>query len=185
MDQGVASLLGALVGGAATYGGVLLAQRGVDRRERETRDRQNANEALIGARILQSELAWAEARIEQALKDENGKYWSERYGLRTDAPQQHQESIALALGSADDWADVRDGFRAIRVSELQASKRRRTEQTRAEITDWGCRQLGLSLTRIRRAIEVLKPVAKDRPRESLSQDRERPEAEASIDEAAE
>jgi hypothetical protein len=67
------------------------------------------------------------------------------------------------------------------TAELQASKRRRNDQTRAEVTDWGRNELRLGLERVRRAIEVLRPVAKDRAREKIGQDPDRPEAEASID----
>jgi hypothetical protein len=165
VDPGVSTLLGALVGGAATFGGVLIAQRRLDDREREKTAKEEADSALISARILQGELAWAEARINQALRIR--KYWSERYGLREDAWLKYRESIAVALDDAAAWSRVRDGFRALRTAELQASRRRMDERSRPPVDEWGYKELQYGLERIEGAIETLTPVAKDRRREQL------------------
>jgi hypothetical protein len=179
MDSGVASLIGALVGGAATYGGVWYTQRTQSKNERKREQRATEAQGLVAARILQAELAWAEARVDQAL--ENGKYWSERYAPREEPWVEYREAIAASLDNADAWADVRDGFRAVRTIELQASKRRSDEKSRSEVSRWGRTQLEFGVARIRRAIEVLGPIAKDRARETIDRDPVRPEAEASFD----
>jgi hypothetical protein len=179
MDQGVSTLLGALAGGAATFGGVVFGQWRLEARNRaEAKERAEAA-ALISARIVQGELAWAEARARQAL--ENGKYWSARYGLKEDAWLAYREQLAVALDSSDDWSTVRDGFRSLHTLELQASKRRANDLTRAEVNDWGRKELKFGLTRIVEAIEVLRPIAQDRPREAMGTDPARTEAEPTIE----
>ena len=174
----MSTLLGALVGGAATFGGVVLAQRGADRRETEKAAKEALDRALISARILQGELAWAESRVQQALK--TGKYWSARYGLKEDAWLQYREQIAVALDSAADWSRVRDGFRSLRTLELQASKRRTDDKSKVEVSEWGMKELRYGLRRIQTAISTLQPLAKDRPREHLGHDPGLPEAEPAI-----
>jgi hypothetical protein len=181
MDQGVGALLGALVGGMATFGGVAFGQYGVQRREREKDRRSRVEAELIAARILQGELAWAEARIKQALK--TGRYWSARYAPKEDAWLQYREQIAVALDGPDEWSCVRDGFRAMRTVELQASRRRKGELGQVNFGEWGKKQLESGLERVERAITTLQAVSKDRPREALSWDPQQGEDEPSVDDS--
>ena len=178
MDSGLASLLGAVVGGAATFGGVWLNGHQQAKKDRRREDREAAERGLAAARVLQAELAWAEARAEQALS--NGRYWSARYAAREGPWEELQGTIAVSLHNANDWSTVRDGFRAIRTIELQASKRRRDDLSRTTMSDWGRDQLSMGLERIRDAIEALRPLAQDRARASMSQDPGSEEAEPAI-----
>lgn len=179
MNQGVSAILGALVGGVATFGGVAYGQWRLGVRDRAKAKERAAAAALISARIVQGELAWAETRARQAL--ENGKYWSARYGLEEDAWIAYREQLAVALESSDDWSTVRDGYRSLHTLELQASKRRNNDLSRAEVDDWGRKELRLGLARIVAAIEVLRPVAQDRPREPMGTDPAQSEAEPTIE----
>lgn len=179
----MSTLIGAVVGGLATFGGAWVGQDRVEKLEREKSEQKAADAALISARILQGELAWAEARVMQALR--TGKYWSERYGLKEEAWLDQREQIAVALDGPDEWARVRDGFRSLRTLELQASRRRRDQLSRPEVSDWGKKELERGLQRIRRAIKALQPVARDWPRESLASEPGRPEDEPTIDQPAE
>jgi len=119
----------------------------------------------------------------QALR--TGKYWSERYGLKEEAWLEQREQIAVALDGPEEWARVRDGFRSLRTLELQASRRRRDQLSRPEVSEWGKKELERGLQRIQRAIEALHPVARDRPRESLASEPGGPEDEPAIDQSAE
>jgi hypothetical protein len=179
MDAGVSTLLGAVVGGAASFGGTWIAQDRIDGRERDKSRREAADAALISARILQGELAWAEARIKQALRLK--KYWSQRYGLKEDAWLKYREQIAVALDDPAAWSSVRDGFRSLRTLELQASRRRNDDRSRPAVREWGDRELQTGLKRVERAIDALQPVAQDRPRESLGEAPDQHEQEPAID----
>lgn len=173
--EAIVGVLGALIGALAAYGGVVHTQRETARREKEARERSEADQALIAARILQAELAWSESRMSQAVR--TGKYWSARYALQDDSWHQYRESIARSLAGAEEWSTVRDGFRSIGTAELQASKRRTSEQSRPEVNSWGRGELEVGLQRVTSAIEVLAPIAKDRPRAKLGRDPDQPEAE--------
>lgn len=179
MDQGVSTLLGALAGSVATFGGVVFGQARLDDRERGQETQRAADAALISARILQGELAWAEARIQQALK--NGRYWSSRYALTQEAWLAYREQMAIALDDPDDWSRVRDGYRALHTAELQASRRRTDETDQAQLSDWGRGELESGLRRVTLAIEVLRPIAKDRRRDAVATDPAATEAEPSIE----
>jgi hypothetical protein len=163
------------VGGLATFAGVGLTQWLSNRQARVEAKEQ----ALISARIVQSELAWAETRVGQAL--DTGKYWSAAYGLEESDWLAHREQLAIALDDPGKWSTVRDGFRSMHVLELQASKRRPDHWTKVEINDWGRKELDHGLGRIRAAIDVLRPLAQDRARVPLGKDPTRSEAEPAIE----
>lgn len=168
MDPGLSGLLGALLGASAAFGAVMFAQWRLEVREKRQRRREAAESALISTRILLSELAWAEARVGEALT--NGKYWSARYALELDAWHSYREQMAVVLQSAVQWSTLRDGYRAVRTLELQASKRREDEFDKAPVSDWGTKQLRHGQKRIEAAINVLAPLANDRPREPMGRD---------------
>lgn len=165
MDPALTGLIGTVIGAIFAFAGVAFAQFRLESRESRQEQRQAEEAALISARILQGELSWAEARVEQAL--DSGKYWSSRYALDIDAWLAYREKMALALDSPEEWSCVRDGYRSIRTLELQASRRRMNELDRPQVNDWGREQLKFGLERIAAAIEILAPLAKDRPREPL------------------
>lgn len=169
MDAGAASLLGALVGGSATFAGNAYAQRSQRKREVHLRATETEERAIIAARIIQGDLAWAEARVDAALR--NGKYWSQRYGLRDDSWREYREAIALSLNTPAEWSAVDDGFRAIRTLELQAGHRRsENPQSRPPLSDFGRERAVDGLKGIRNAIAVLEPLAGKRAVEEITAD---------------
>jgi hypothetical protein len=184
MDEAISALGGAFLGGAATFAGVWWTQQRVDRRaaekaeeERQDEVRRTADLEMVAARVLQEDLAWAEGRIRLAL--DNGCYWSARYGLKRDAWLQRRDQIAVALDDSDDWLCVREGFHALQTLELQAAKDRLDDLTRTPVGAWGREQLRGGLVQVEAAIEVLEPIAKDRPRQTLERDPEGGDEEVS------
>jgi hypothetical protein len=162
MDAGAASLLGAIVGGVATFGGTLFGEHAQLRRDASRRDTEAAEKALIAARIVQSDLVWARDRAQLALR--NGKYWSRRYELKTDAWRAYREILALALNSPHDWGQVQQGFLAIETLELQAG-RGRTEgdpRSRTSLSDYWRVRTEESLETIRDALAALEPLVQQR-----------------------
>lgn len=176
MDSELAVVIGAAIGVGGTLGGVYLTARQTARLAREARVADMRDRGLVAARLLQEELAWAEARMKQALR--TGNYWSQRYELSQESWKTYRTDLALLLESPQDWAHVREGFRSTRTAELQASKRRKSDVGNVPATDWGKKRLGESLTRVQTAIEVLRPIAKDVSRVDLSEEIDRPEVES-------
>lgn len=169
MDSGLSTVIGALVGGGASLGGTLLTQRWQRTRESEDREAKTREEALVAARIVLGDLAWARDRVKQALRNE--RYWSRRYELIGASWEQYRETLALCLPNAVDWWIVHDAFRAIRTLQLHASKSRGDdEQSRAALTKWGTRQAEQKLERIKAAIAILEPIAGRRIEEEATAD---------------
>jgi hypothetical protein len=163
----------AVVGVCGTLAGIVITHYLTKNREKDQASRDAARAAQTAARLLQGELAWAETRAETALR--NGRYWSEEYALRDTAWQKHQEVIAEAMSSPEEWSAVRDGFRSLQTLELQARTRReRTGKKMPPFNDFAREQTGFALVRIRAASEALQPVAKALQRESLADERAGP-----------
>lgn len=169
VNPGLSTVIGALVGGGASLGGTVLTQRWQRTRENEAREAAAREQALVAARIVLGDLAWARDRVKQALR--NKRYWSRRYELISASWEQYRETLALCLPSTADWWTVHDAFRAIRTLQLHASKSRdNKEQSRAALTEWGTRQADQKLERIRAAIKVLEPIAGKRIEEEAAID---------------
>jgi hypothetical protein len=167
VDAGVASLLGALAGGAASFAGNAYAQRSQRKRDAYRRSLETEERAIIAARIIQGDLAWAEARVDAALR--NGKYWSQRYALRDASWHEYREAIALSLNNPVEWSAVDDGFRAIDTLELQAGHRRSANpQSRPTLSAFGRERAVEGLEQIRHALAVLEPLAGKRAAEEAS-----------------
>lgn len=158
MNAGAYGLIGAAVGGGASFWGTWIAQKAQEKRETSAHERENRERSLIAARLVLGDLAWAKTRVSQAL--ENAKYWSSRYELSDESWNQHRETLALCLTNLDDWSIVHEGFRAIRALKLQASKRRSSDpQSRPALNAWGRTQASRGLASIIDAMHVLEPVA--------------------------
>lgn len=162
MDAGVASLLGALVGGGASFAATAYAERSERRRETLSERRAADRRAVVAARIVLGDLEWAEARVSQAL--ENGKYWSVRYRLRADSWEKYREEIAESL-DVEQWSCVHDAFRTVATLELNAGRRRSDNPlSQPALNDFGRARAENGLVRIRAAQAVLEPVARRRSR---------------------
>jgi hypothetical protein len=168
MEQWVSAAIGAGVGGVATFVGVAYSQCQLDRRDRRKAKKIAADSALISARIVQSELAWAKTRVSQAR--DRGRYWSAPYGLKEEAWLAYREQLAIAIDCPDNWSTVSDGFRWLRACELLASSQRKDDQLRPAVTPKGLEQLTQGLEHIEAAMETLKPLTKDPDREAVDID---------------
>jgi len=155
---------------------VFYEQRAQNRREQQAREQaqraeeENAlSEARVAARILQGELAWVESRIGNALKPRRLRYWDESYGLRDDGWLAYRERIAAYM-SNEDWSLVRDGFRAARAAELQATLRRKSERSPGAVTENGAKLLRGAHRKVSMAVDALVALAEARPEAELDMD---------------
>jgi hypothetical protein len=169
MDSGLATLLGALVGGSASLGGTSLTQWWQRQRDREVRAREISERALTAARIVLGDLAWSRDRVKIAVK--NQRYWAERYELVDASWDRYGETLATCLDGSAEWWTVHDAFRAIRAFRAHAQKQRgENQQAVASFDSWGAAQCQRKLEQINDAIALLEPIAERRVREEASVD---------------
>jgi hypothetical protein len=170
MDWG--SVLSALLGGLLAFTGVVYTQRMASRAER----RQRRDDGMSAALILQEDLAWARTRVRTALNRD--KYWSARYALEVDSWIQLRQKLAVSLPDPQAWAAVRDGFRALKTLELQASRHRNSDTHQAPVNDWGKARLEESRDRIDAALAALDAIVTYPAREQPDQDPAEDDADA-------
>ena len=159
-DEFWAGVIGAGVGGLATLAGTALQHWLTARREKRQEAGRTSRETKTAARILWSDLEWAQRRVEAAL--EQRRYWSASYSpWREESWFEYREVLAAALEA--DWPYIRDALRSVRTVSLQAEAARNETEPRPALNPWASEQLGVAYARIRDALRRLASFAGDSP----------------------
>jgi hypothetical protein len=163
-DEFWAGVIGAGVGGLATLAGTALQHWLTARRERRQEAGRASRETKTAARILWSDLEWAQRRVEAALQQR--RYWSMSYSpWREESWFEYREILASALDA--DWPYIRDALRSVRTISLQAEAARTEAEPRPALNDpWGSEQLRIAHARISDALRRLALFAGDSPDET-------------------